>query len=171
MKHKSYLIVTACLASLSLSILPASASPKSSPSPSAAPAASAKASASSTTSSSSSTTSHGRALPFHGTASAVDQSAKTFTIAGKKTSRVFKMTDQTTIAKDGSPATMSDLTDGAKVRGSYWKHEDGSLEAKSVKINTGTASSEKAATPKKSKKSGTDAAGMDASPSPSPAKK
>ena len=75
--------------------------------------------------------------------SSVDQSAKTFTIAGKETSRVFKVTDKTTVTKDGNPATMSDIAEKEEVRGSYWKGEDGSLEAKTVKLG---------AKPEKSKK-------------------
>src|SRR5438128_10402801 len=38
-----------------------------------------------------------RFIPFHGMISAVDQNAKTFTITGKKQSRVFKVTDKTSI--------------------------------------------------------------------------
>ncbi len=75
-----------------------------------------------------------RPLPFHGTISAVDQTAKTFTIAGKATSRVFKISDRTVITKDGNPATMADIAANEPVRGSYWKGEDGSLEAKTVKL-------------------------------------
>ena len=89
--------------------------------------------------------------------SSVDQSAKTFTIAGKETSRVFKITDKTTVTKDGNPATMSDIAEKEEVRGSYWKGEDGSLEAKTVKLG---AKTEK---PKKGSKKDKEAA----SPSPS----
>ncbi len=114
----------------------------------------------------------GRAIPFRGTATAVDQSAKTFMIAGKAKSRMFKVTDKTTVTKMGAAAMMSDLTDNTAVTGSYWKQADGTLEAKSVKIggNGGMTTPSK----KKSKKGGDDAAAdMNASPSPSasPAKK
>jgi hypothetical protein len=81
--------------------------------------------------------------------SAVDQSAKTFTIAGKETSRVFKITEKTTVTKDGNPATMSDIAEKDEVRGSYWKNADGSLEARTVKLG---AKTEKEKTKKKSKK-------------------
>jgi hypothetical protein len=42
-----------------------------------------------------------KALPFHGEISAVDQTAKTFSIAGKEKTRVFRITDRSviTIAK------------------------------------------------------------------------
>ena len=79
----------------------------------------------------------------------VDQSAKTFTIAGKETSRVFKITDKTVITKDGNPATMADIVEKEEARGQYWKTEDGSLEAKTVKLG---AKTEKEKAKKKSKK-------------------
>jgi hypothetical protein len=106
-----------------------------------------------------------RAIPFHGTASAVDQSAKTFTIAGKKDSRVFKVTDKTTITKAGSSATLADLPDNEAVTGSYWKQEDGTLELKTLKIG-GKTDAEKSTSGKKSKKE--DDAAVDASSSASP---
>ena len=92
-----------------------------------------------------------RAIPFRGTASAVDQSAKTFTIAGKETSRVFKATDKTTVTKAGAAATMADLADNDAVTGSYWKQEDGTLELKSLKIG-GKTDAEKSASRPKTKK-------------------
>src|ERR1700704_5049315 len=91
--------------------------------------------------------------------SAVDQTAKTFTIAGKGSSRVFKVTAKTAITKAGKPATMVDITENVEVSGSYWKAADGSLEAKTVKV--GPMGKEKA----KGKK----AAKTSASPSASPA--
>ena len=66
--------------------------------------------------------------------SAIDQSAKTFTIAGKTTSRVFKVTDKTVVTKAGNPATMADIVENQEVSGSYRKNADGTLEAKQVKI-------------------------------------
>lgn len=165
MKLPSQLIITsACVAVLALSgPLTASAqfkkaSPSPSPKASASPAASASEKAP-------------RAIPFHGTASAVDQSAKTFTIAGKETSRVFMVTDKTTITKAGAAATMADIAANDAVRGSYWKQADGKLEAKTVKIGEMT-DAEKAAGGKKSKKKAesTDdstSASPKASPSPS----
>jgi hypothetical protein len=66
--------------------------------------------------------------------SGVDQNAKTFAIAGKTTSRVFKVTDKTAVTKAGNPATMADIVENQEVSGSYWKNADGSLDAKTVKI-------------------------------------
>ncbi len=114
-----------------------------------------------------------RAIPFHGTVSSVDASAKTFTIAGKESSRVFMVTDKTVVTKDGAAATMKDIAADEKVRGSYWKHEDGKLEAKTVKIGEKT-DAEKAASEKKSKKkkdhADDDASGASSEPSASPKK-
>ncbi len=90
--------------------------------------------------------------------SEVDQKAKTFTIAGKTATRVFKVTDRTAITKGASKATMNDIMQNEEVSGSYWKAADGSLEAKMVKIG-GMVSGEKKT--KKSKES-------KASPSPTP---
>ena len=92
-----------------------------------------------------------RAVPFHGMISAVDQTAKTFTIAGKEKARVFKVTDKTVLTKAGAPATMKDVVANEEVRGSYVKAADGSLEAKIVKLGPMT-DAEKAASSKSSKK-------------------
>ena len=92
-----------------------------------------------------------KAVPFHGMISAVDQTAKTFTIAGKEKSRVFKVTDTTVLTKAGGPATMKDVTANEEVRGSYLKAADGSLDAKVVKLGPMT-DAERAASSKSSKK-------------------
>lgn len=137
----------------------ASAAPAKRSSPSPAPSASPVAT---------STMKSPRAIPYHGTVSAVDQNARTFTIAGKENSRVFKISDRTIVTKAAVSASMKDLTANDAVRGSYWKNADGTLEAKTVKIGPMT-DAEKAATGKKSKKttktSKTDSTEM-ASPSP-----
>jgi hypothetical protein len=44
------------------------------------------------------------------------------------------VTDQTKITNKGAEATMADIVVDEQVRGSYWKKEDGTLEAKSVKL-------------------------------------
>ena len=75
-----------------------------------------------------------RPFPFHGMISAVDQNANTFTIAGKKQSHVFKVTDKTSITKAGKTATMTDITENEEASGAYWKNPDGTLEAKMVKL-------------------------------------
>ena len=142
----------------------ASATPKTKASP--APKTTSSPAAKTTAESSNTTTdpSKARAIPFHGMISAVDNRAKTFTIAGKEHSRSFKITDKTIVTKAGAPATMKDVIANEEVRGSYWKVMDGTLEAKTVKLGPKTdaekAADEKRKTKKKEKES--------AEPSPSP---
>jgi len=69
-------------------------------------------------------------LPYRGKVASVDASAKTLTV-GKRT---IKVTDQTKITKQGAAASMAEINVGEKVSGSYWKKDDGSLEAKNVKV-------------------------------------
>ncbi|MEY2500821.1 MAG: hypothetical protein QOI07_1155 [Verrucomicrobiota bacterium] len=153
-----------------------SASPTPSPSPSPMASASPKTKASPTPKTTSSPAANtttdvakARAIPFHGMISAADQKAKTFTIAGKEHSRVFKVTDKTVITKAGAPATMKDVVANEEVRGSYWKVTDGTLEAKTVKLGPKTdaekAADEKRKMKKKEKESATEPS---ASPSASP---
>ncbi|MDQ2659018.1 MAG: hypothetical protein M3Y03_01215 [Verrucomicrobiota bacterium] len=106
-----------------------------------------------------------RAIPFHGTVASVDKSAKTFTIAGKETSRTFMVTDKTIVTKAGAAATIKDIMANDAIRGSYWKQTDGKLEAKSVKLGEMTEA-EKAAAAKKSKKKTEKTETADASATP-----
>jgi hypothetical protein len=85
-----------------------------------------------------------RPIPFHGMVSAVDQKNKTFTISGKEATRVFKVTDKTSILKGAAAGTMKDIVDNEEVSGAYWKNPDGTLEAKFVKLGP---MEKKAATP------------------------
>jgi hypothetical protein len=71
-----------------------------------------------------------KAIPYRGNVASIDASVKTFTVGR----RIIKVTDQTKITKQGAAATMADITVGEKVSGSYWKRDDGSLEAKNIKI-------------------------------------
>lgn len=98
--------------------------------------------------------------------SAVDQNAKTFTIAGKKGTRVFKVTDKTAITKDAAAATIKDMMPNEEVSGSYWKAADNSLEAKTVKIGAMTSGEKKAKKSKKEKAEASPAAAASASPKP-----
>jgi hypothetical protein len=158
MKNKSQLIPS-CLAALALCAPMASAAPHTSPSPSPNTAASEKAAppAAKTTAE--------RALPFHGMISAVDQVAKTFTIAGKEKARVFQVTEKTVLTKGGATVTMRDVVANEEARGSYVKAADGILEAKTVKLGP-MSDAEKAAASKSSKKKAKTEASTDASPSP-----
>lgn len=163
MKYKSKIITGACVAALAFGgpSLAFAKKPAAAPTPAAtapaAPEATAKAP---------------RAIPFRGNATAIDKKAKTFTIAGKEKSRVFKVTDKTVVTKMGNPATFADLTENEAVTGSYWKQADGTLEAKSLKIG-GKSEAEKAAdeaakAKKDAKKAAKESA---ATPAASPAKK
>jgi hypothetical protein len=104
--------------------------------------------------------------------SAVDQRAKTFTIAGKQKSRAFKVTERTFLSKAGMPATMKDVLVNEEARGSYWKAADGTLEAKKVKLGPMTEAEKAKAEKKKSPKpeaSSSPSVSPSASPAPSPA--
>jgi hypothetical protein len=92
-----------------------------------------------------------RGIPFHGVISSADEKAKTFTIAGKEKSRVFRITDTTVLTKAGLPASIKDVNANEEVRGSYLKAADGGLEARIVKLGPKTEA-EKAASRKRSKK-------------------
>jgi Domain of unknown function (DUF5666) len=127
MKQKTYLISGVCVATLALCLsLTAQTMPKKPASTSASPNATASPTAPPAKSA--------RGLPMHGMISAVDQNAKTFTIASKEKSNVFKVTDKTVITKGANAATMKDIVENEEVRVSYWKNADGSLEAKTVKL-------------------------------------
>ena len=178
MKNKLKLI-TACLAALACCTPIAtsaaskkSASPTPAPSASASPKATAAPKTKATPTPAANTTTDvkkARAIPFHGMISAVDAKAKTFTIAGKEKSRVFKVTDKTVLSKAGKAATMKDVVANEEVRGSYWKVIDGALEAKTVKLGPKTdaekAADEKAKARKKEKAESSEPS---ASPSASP---
>ena len=168
MKNK-FKIITACIAAFACCTPIATfAAPKKSPSPSPSPHASP---AAKTSDSPAPKTATARAVPFHGMISTVDQTAKTFTIAGKEKSRVFKVTDTTVLTKAGVPATMKDVLASDEVRGSYVKAADGSLEAKTVKLGPATDADKAETKPSKKKSAKTEKtdASTSASPAASPA--
>jgi hypothetical protein len=153
MKTKFYLAGGVCAASLAFCMpLNAQLSPATTSSPAASPATSPAAKQAT------------RPLPFRGKISAVDQSAKTFTLGGKEGSRVFKVTDSTTIMKAGAPGTMADIVENEQARGTYFKQADGTLEAKTVRLGPKAAGEKKA----KAKKGAEEAspAAPEASPKP-----
>ena len=128
MRTELHLAVIFCVASLALPMsLNAQTMPRVTSSPSISPKTAETPAASPAKQST-------RPVPFHGMISAVDQNAETFTITGKKESRVFKVTDKTSISKSGKAATMKDITENEEASGSYWKNADGTLEAKTVKL-------------------------------------
>ena len=76
----------------------------------------------------------GSLVPYHGIISAVDKDAKTFTIEGRRKSRVLKIIDGTPITKAGETATIDDINKDDEVSGSYLKDADGTLLARAIKI-------------------------------------
>ena len=141
MRTELHLAVIFCIASLALCMpLSAQTMPRATSSPSVSPKTVASPAASPAKQST-------RPVPFHGMISAVDQNAKTFTITGKKESRVFKVTDRTSISKSGKAATMKDITENEEASGSYWKNADGTLEAKTVKLGPLGAGAKKGKSP------------------------
>lgn len=112
------------------------------------------------------TTAKIKALPFHGIIASVEQTAKTFTIAGKEKSRIFKVTDATVITKAGAPASFADLAANEEARGNYVKADDGSLEARTLKVGPMTDAEKAEKKPSKKKKA--EDASASAAPSASP---
>ena len=118
MKIISPLPTVICVAALILFGVPSTAPAKDKKTQSATPEASAP------------LATKAKAMPYRSAVASVDASAKTFRI-GKRT---IKVTDQTKITKQGAAATLADISVGEKVSGSYWKKDDGSLEAKNMKV-------------------------------------
>ena len=146
-------IITACTAALvyCTPVVAFAASPTPAASPNSSPKA--KTTAAEKAPAAETTTSKVKALPFHGTIATVEQAAKSFTIAGKEKSRIFKVTETTVITKGGAPATIADLVANEEVRGNYVKAADGSLEARTVKVGpmTDAEKAEKKPSKKKTK--------------------
>ena len=159
-------IITACTAAL-VYCAPVAAF-AASPTPAASPQSSPKAqtTAADKAPGAETTTTKVKALPFHGTIASVEQTTKTFTIAGKEKSRIFKVTEATVITKGGAPGTFADLAANEGVRGNYVKAADGSLEARTVKV--GPMTDAEKAEKKPSKKKKTEDASAPAAPSASP---
>jgi hypothetical protein len=89
-----------------------------------------------------------RALPFHGKIAALDKQAKTVKVG----ERVFQITSETKITKDGKPATLDDAAVGEIVGGSYTKSDGGKLTAKSLRIGPKPEGEAKTGDKKKQKK-------------------
>jgi hypothetical protein len=126
MKSSFYLAGGVCAASLAFCML-LNAQP--SPTTTASPAASLA------TSPSRKPATHPQ--PFRGKISAVDQKAKTFTVAPMIkgwASLPLKVTDSTKIMKAGAPGTMADIVQNEQARGTYLQRADGTLEARTVRI-------------------------------------
>mgnify|MGYP001615332736 FL=1 len=91
-------------------------------------------------------------FPFNGKVTAVDKTAKTFSLAGKDKPRVFEITSQTKITKAGKPAILDDAVVGEDAGGVAKRGADGKNEAVSVRFGPkpeGSGDKKKEAKPKK----------------------
>jgi hypothetical protein len=70
------------------------------------------------------------------------------------------------LTKAGAAAQMSDITPGEQVSGSYWKKEDGTLAAKSVKLGAKKTEAAAPATNAQKKEDHANASSPSASPRP-----
>jgi len=84
---------------------------------------------------------HQRATPFRGKITALDKNAMTLSL-GK---RVFHVTSETKITKDGKPATFADGVVGESVGGNYRKSADGKLTAQTISFGVQPAKGKKSA--------------------------
>jgi hypothetical protein len=70
----------------------------------------------------------GKTIPYRGKISAVDRTTKTITLGGKEKSRVFQVTAETRILKQGKPVTWEEVLVGEQVRGQARMMESGLSE-------------------------------------------
>ncbi len=166
MKHNNFVIIAAFFATVVICFpFPTEAAgKKTSPSPDASSSTDADSSPAAAAASGGKV----RATPFKGIIAAVDDKAKTFTIAGKETSHSLKITDKTIITRGGQPATMKDVVSNEEVRGSYYKMPDGSMEAKIVKLGPLTEAEKEARKVKREEKRASISPTASATPSVSP---
>src|SRR5258707_13499811 len=115
MKQNNFVIIGAFFATVVIcSPFPTEAAGKKSSSPDASSSTNADASPAAAAASGGKV----RATPFKGIIAAVDDKAKTFTIAGKETAHSLKITDKTIITRGGQPATMKDVVSNREGAGS-----------------------------------------------------
>ena len=69
-------------------------------------------------------------LPFHGKLKTLDASAKAFTVG----ERMFQVTSDTIVMKDGKPAVLADAVVGEMVSGYFTTGEDGKLNVGRLNI-------------------------------------
>lgn len=77
-----------------------------------------------------------RAIPFRGQIDSVDKQAKSFKI----NDRIFHVTGETRIMKDGKPATFTDITVNQSASGQYREGADKNLNVVSLRIGMRPAS-------------------------------
>jgi hypothetical protein len=83
-----------------------------------------------------------KGLPFRGTLGSINRSESSITVKGKEKDRVFKITSQTRILKDGKAAKLDDGVVGEEVAGYAKETASGTLEAISLRFGTKPADSE-----------------------------
>ena len=97
-----------------------------------------------------------KALTFTGKIGAMDKVAYTITL-DDKAKRVFQISSDTLISKDGKPAIMADGKVGDAVHGTYRKGDDGKLEALILNYGAKAEPAKPTAKPKKTPTAATNA--------------
>ena len=77
-----------------------------------------------------------RTIPFNGKLVSVSAQEMVFKLRGKEKSRVFHVSAETRIMKEGQKATLADMGDGDMIGGSAVQRVDGEFDAVSVRIGT-----------------------------------
>ncbi len=82
-----------------------------------------------------------KAIPFHGTVSAVDAAAGTFSISNKDGSktRIYTLSQTAKLTKEDKDITLADVKTGDNVRGSGLKVDENKTEVNSAKFGPKTA--------------------------------
>lgn len=75
-----------------------------------------------------------KGLPFRGTLGAINRSEPSITVKGKEKDRVFRVTSETRITKDGRAAKLEDGVVGEEVAGYAKESASGTLEAISLRF-------------------------------------
>jgi hypothetical protein len=91
-----------------------------------------------------------RQVPFRGKVSTVDKVAKTIALEGKEKQRVFQITSETKITRDGKPAVFDNVAAGESVGGLARENAAGKLEV--VTLNVGAKSAKAKSDEEKEKK-------------------
>ncbi len=94
-----------------------------------------------------------RTIPFNGKLVSVNAQEMIFKLRGKEKSRIFHVSAETRIMKEGQRATLADMGDGDMVGGSAIQRVDGDFDAVSIRIGTKVGGSSKGG---KNKKQGTE---------------
>ncbi len=90
-------------------------------------------------------------VPFRGKVSTVDKVAKAIALEGKEKQRVFQITSETKITRDGKPAVFDDVAAGESVGGLARENAAGKMEVVTLNVGAkpGKAKSDEAKKEKK----------------------